>query len=623
MVKETDRGIIFNRRTFIVGTIQAGLMATLGGRLAWLQVVQGNKYKTLAENNRINIKMLPPSRGLIVDRLGVPIAINAQNFRVLVVPEQAPNLEASLSRLQKLVTVSPAEIQKVLKQIGKMPAYTPLEIRDNLGWEDVAKIEVNLPDLPGIYIDEGEIRHYPLFDMAAHAIGYVGAVSKSELTGDPVLTLPGFKIGKAGIEKSSDLLLRGTAGTAEVEVNVVGREVRELSNNPGHAGKKVNLTIDAELQKYVQERLSTEQSASAVVMDVNTGEIYAIASYPSFDPNIFTRGIPAEKWEELLSNPALPLTNKAVAGQYPPGSTFKMITALAALEAGVITRGNTVFCPGHFDYGDSRFHCWKHGGHGTMNVVDALAQSCDTFFYKTSLELGIDKIMACARKFGMGAKLDIGLPEERPGLIPSREWKRGQFNEAWQQGETIVASIGQGYTLTTPLQLAVMTARLVNGGVDITPRLIGTLDGIAPPAKPLSSLGFSAKNLEIVLKGMANVVNAPGGTALGSRISEPGFAMGGKTGTAQVKRITKEERAAGVNNADLAWRYRHHALFVGYAPLDKPRYACCVVVEHGGGGSAVAAPIARDILYMTQNRKPEKIALSTAGAEPVQPKGVQ
>lgn len=615
MERETERGQAFTRRAFIIAALQGGMLAVLGGRLAWLQVAQGSRYRTMAENNRINIKMLAPSRGQIVDRFGTVLAANSQNFRAIIIPEQTKDLASALSSLQKLIPLSQRDIQRVIKQAEKSAPFIPLEVRDTLAWDEVATVEVNLPDLPGIAIDEGEIRHYPMSEATAHLIGYVGAVSKADQTGsDPLLSLPGFRIGKTGIEKMYDRDLRGSAGSAEMEINVVGREVRELNNHPPQAGKRVMLTIDAGLQQFVQSRLAKERSASAVIMDARNGAVYALCSHPAFDPNTFTHGISAELWEELLADPGLPLNNKAIGGQYPPGSTFKMVTALAALEEKIISGATTFFCPGHFDFGNNRFHCWKHGGHGYMDVIGALTQSCDTFFYNVATQLNIDTLAAYAARLGLGSKLGLELDEERPGLIPTKNWKMGQFNEPWQPGETIVASIGQGYTLTTPLQLATMTARLVNGGKAVKPWITGFVGDRPGEDSVLPDSGFRKQNIDLILKGMTNVVGSTKGTAYGSRMLDEQYQMGGKTGTAQVRRITKEDRLEGVKNEDLPWKFRHHALFVGFAPVDAPRYACCVVVEHGVGGAIAAAPIAKDILLMAQQRDPAGTTLKPEGS---------
>ncbi|MGQ0526474.1 MAG: penicillin-binding protein 2 [Alphaproteobacteria bacterium] len=597
MNEDHDDARVFTRRAFIIGVMQTGLLAVLGGRLAWLQVVEGQRYKMMSDKNRINLKILAPSRGQIVDRAGVILAANNQNFRVMVIREQTDDLEKSLRSLRKFIPLDDESIQNILKLAKKTPKYAPLEVKDNLQWEQVARVELNLPDLPGLLIDVGESRTYPLGDATAHIIGYVGAINKSEVTEEPLLNLPDFKIGKTGIEKSHDVEMRGKAGTSEVEVNVIGREVRELSKTESVPGEKITLTLDAALQKFAQDRIAVEPSASAVVMDVQNGKIYALASHPGFDPNVFSRGIPATLWEELLANPANPLTNKAVAGLYPPASTFKMITALAGLKAGRINKNRRVFCPGHFSLGRTVFHCWKPAGHGSVNVVEAIKHSCDTFFYQIAMETGIDNIAAMARRLGLGDKMSFELPEERNGLVPDQAWKKKERGEKWHQGETVIAGIGQGYMLATPLQLAVMTARIANGGKAVKPWLTPQYSQESWP-----DMEIPAEHMKIVQEGMFAVVNVAGGTGMGSRIAEPGMEMAGKTGTAQVRRITKAQRASGVQNKDLPWKHRHHALFVGYAPVENPRYACAVVVEHGVGGAAAAAPIAKDILLEAQKR---------------------
>lgn len=616
MERDQDRTDKFSRRAFVVGGIQGLLLGTLVGRLGWLQIAESQRYRTLAESNRINVRLVAPPRGLIIDRTGKLLAINDQNFRLVVIPEQTDSIETTLRRLRSFVELPDKEITRLLKQAKKNPRFFPLEVKENLDWETVSKVEVNLPELPGVAIDVGEVRSYPMASATAHILGYVGAVSKNDESTDPLLKMPGFKIGKTGLEKTYDKALRGKAGSAEVEVNVVGREVRELRRTPAEPGKVLKLTIDADLQDFAQKRLLEQRSASAVVMDARSGEVYALASSPSFNPNDFAKGIPADLWEGLLADPALPLNNKAVGGSYPPGSTFKMITAMAALEAGLINEHTTQFCPGHYDLGNARFHCWKRGGHGTVNVVSALQESCDTFFYKIAVDLGINRISEMAKRFGLGAKLDFELPEERGGLMPTTQWKKQNLKDIWHPGESIVCSIGQGYVQATPLQLAVMTARMVNGGYAVKPWVTGYVGDDFTHDEPWEKIGVKQKNLELMMKGMDRVVNMPGGTAMGSRITEEGMEMGGKTGTSQVKRITADERARGIKQEDLPWKYRHHGLFVGYAPIHSPRYVCSVVVEHGGGGSAVAAPVARDLLLETQKRNPGAVTLRPVSSSP-------
>lgn len=595
---------MFSRRAFVLGGMQTGLLGVLAGRLAWLQIAEGKKYKTLSDKNRIHTKILAPSRGLIFDRSGSILAENTQNFRAMIVPEQSENVERILEKLRPILNLSDGDVERALENISKVAKFSSVEIKDDLSWEEVSQIEVNLPDFPGLSIDIGARRHYPLGEPTAHVIGYVGSVNQAELGEDPVLALPSQKIGKTGVEKSFESALRGRAGTAQVEVNVVGREIRTLDKQAAQDGDDLVLSLDAGLQKFTQDRVNQERSASAIIMDARTGAIYSMASGPSFDPNVFTKPLSASTWEEMLSNPGHPLTNKAVSGQYPPGSTFKMMTALAILEAGKAHVNDTVYCPGFYEYGSDRFHCWKRGGHGSMNVISALSQSCDVYFYKLATEVGIEKIAAMARQFGLGESYNFDLIEERKGLIPDKNWKLGRFGNSWQPGETIVASIGQGYMLTTPLQLAVMTARLVNGGYKIKPWLYANYQRLSQKLNTLSKVDVSRKNLDLVLKGMENVVNHEDGTALGSRIVEDSMKMGGKTGTAQVRRITMQQRHDGVKNQDLPWKSRHHALFVGYAPIHSPRYVASVVVEHGGGGSSAAAPLAKDLLLAVQKINP-------------------
>jgi penicillin-binding protein 2 len=605
--RDTDRSRSFARRTALIGGIKVGILGALASRLYYLQVVEAEGFKTLAEDNRINMRLIAPSRGQIVDRFGRPLAINNQNFRVLLVPEGNKDVAGTLNQLSTMFTLTEADIRRVMRDIERKRAFVPVLVRENLTWNEVSTVEVNAPDLPGISIDVGELRVYPHADILSHVLGYVGAVSESELTGDPVLALPGFRIGKSGIEKQHDLALRGKAGASNIEVNSVGRVIRELSREEGEQGRQVALTLDVELQRFAHERLSAERSAAAVIMDVHTGSVYALASTPSFDPNVFSKGIPADLWEELLNEPTSPLTNKAIAGQYPPGSTYKMVTALAGLESGAINLGHRVGCPGYTTLGNFTFHCWKKGGHGTVGLVEALAQSCDCFFYDVGKRAGIDKLAVAAKKLGIGIKLGFDVPGERPGIAPTQEWKRARFGQVWHQGETLVNAIGQGYTLATPLQLAVMTARLVNGGFAVVPHITKQV-GSEKERVQWPSLGIPKQYLDALLKGMQAVTTV--GTAARSQIREAGFEMGGKTGTAQVKRITAAERQANIKQESLPWRYRHHALFVGYAPLHAPRYSCSVIVEHGIGGSVAAAPIARDLLLETQKRDPARLVVA-------------
>ena len=602
MRSEKSRSKVFKRRLALIAGGKVAFLGALAGRLYYLQVVESDSYRMLAEENRINLVLLPPPRGFIVDRNGAALAVNTQNYRVVIVPEQTRDIAATLTALSKLIALSVHDIRRVERGVRRRRAFVPIIVRDNLSWGEVSRVEVNAPTLPGVSIDVGQSRHYPHGSALAHVLGYVAAVSEEELTGDPLLELPEFRIGKNGVEKKYDAVLRGTAGNSQVEVNALGRVIRELRRNEGQTGAEVALTIDLRLQQFATQRVQYERSASVVVLDVDNGDILAMVSTPSFDPNAFNDGLSTEAWNALTQNPDAPLLNKTIAGQYSPGSTFKLVVAMAALEAG-ISSGTRVFCKGHIELGDQRFHCWNEHGHGELTLHGAIRESCDVWFYEMARWLGIDLIAEMAKRLGLGKRLGVDLAGEQPGLIPTRAWKRKTLNAAWQGGETLVAGIGQGYVLTTPLQLAAMTAQIVNGGRVVRPKLQRdlSLPLNRPPGAMSPSLGFSPASLKFMVGALTDAVNAPSGTAYASRIPRARWAMGGKTGTSQVRRITILERERGVKkNADRPWKDRDHALFVGFAPVDQPRYAIAVVVEHGGAGATIAAPIARDILTELQ-----------------------
>lgn len=596
----------FSRRAILLGGAQLGLAAALVGRLYYLQVLEAARYKKLSEENRISLRLIPPPRGVIVDRLGNPMAVNKQNYRVIIVAEQTPDLDQTLDSLSQIIEISDYDRKRTMKEVSRKRPFLPVTVRENLTWEEVARVEVNTPDLPGVTIDVGQSREYVIGASAAHVVGYVAAVAESDLGDDPLLEIPGFRVGKNGIEKIYDLALRGKAGTSEVEVNSIGRVIRELSRDEGKPGAEMVLTLDRELQQFAVDRLGQESGAVAVV-DIHSGEVMVLASTPGFDPAAFAQGMTEDYWRQLTSDPKGPLTNKAIAGQYAPGSTFKTMVALAALDSGVVTPDHRVFCTGEVVLGDSHFHCWKKGGHGSVDMHEGIMKSCDVYFYDVARRVGIDRIAEMARRFGLGKIVGIDLPGEKTGLIPDSDWKLGVTGVAWQPGETLVAGIGQGYMLATPLQLAVMAARLANGGNAVVPHLSRDLvdrNGVRQREKPsFQPIGVSAEALKTVIGGMVAVCNDQHGTAYGSRIPDAGFQMAGKTGTSQVRRISRAERLAGVKkNEDLPWEERDHALFISFAPIDAPRFACAVIVEHGGGGSKAAAPIARDVLLQTQKR---------------------
>ena len=607
MRPEASRYKTVTRRAMLLAGGQAALFAVLAGRMYYLQVIEADQYKMLAEDNRINLRLLSPLRGRILDRFGEELAGNQQNYRVLLIPEQTASVEKTLLRLAKLSPVAEHDRSRVLREARRKRGFVPITVAENLTWEQFASINVHSPDLPGVQPDVGEPRHYPHGAAFAHVVGYVGAVSEDELGTDPLLELPGFRIGKSGIERTLDLDLRGKAGNSRVEVNAYGRVIRELARRDSQPGGEVVLTIDAGLQRHVAGLLAGE-SASGVVLDIHTGDVLVLVSMPSFDPNTFNFGFSHDAWGSLVSDPKTPLVNKAIAGQYPPGSTFKLIVALAALESGVISPEQSFFCTGSLELGDRTFHCWKKPGHGEMALVVAIEQSCDVYFFEVAKRVGVDRIAAMARRFGFGTKLGIALAAEKSGLIPTRAWKAATLGRPWQQGETLNTGIGQGYVLATPLQLAIMAARLGNGGKEVLPRLVRSSrdrPGAAANSGSPPALGIAQRWLALMHEAMVRVSNSPRGTAYRARVPYQDFQMAGKTGTSQVRRISRQERRRlGSHDEEKPWQERDHASFVAYAPAHEPRYAVAVVVEHGGSGARKAAPIVRDIVLEIRRRDP-------------------
>ena len=594
---ESTRGIA--RRSLIIAGIQAAAISALGFRMRSMQLDRAEEYRLLSDGNSIKIRLLPPARGLIMDRKGFVIAGNEQNYRVTITREEAGEVEAVLDRLALLIPITQAERETVLAEVAKRSPSTPVAVKDRLNWQQFAAIAVNAPALPGVTPESGLSRSYPRDGDFAHVMGYVGPVSDYDLSKlaepDPVLMLPEFQLGKVGLEAKLEDSLRGKAGARRVEVNSAGREMRELGRQEGQQGATVQLTLDAGLQNFARARLG-EESAAAVAIDVRNGDILAIASSPVFDPNKFVRGISSVDYKALMEHDHRPLADKTVQGVYPPGSTFKMVTLLAGLDSGVIGPGFTAYCPGYMTAGGRRFHCWRKGGHGTVGVVHSLEQSCDVFYYDLAQRVGIDRIAAMARRLGIGVRHDLPMSAVAEGIAPDRKWKRERYDQEWHVGDSLNASIGQGYVLASPLQLAVMAARVATGRV-VVPRLVKSIDGRPLPVPVFENLGIDPAHLKLARAGMDAVINGGRGTAGASKIVLDQWRMAGKTGTSQVRNITAAERARGVTrNEQLPWNRRDHALFVCFAPVQEPQIACSLIVEHGGGGSAVAAPIARDIM---------------------------
>lgn len=596
---DIDAARKITRRGMLLGSVQGVFVGVLALRMRYLQVEQADQFRLLATENAIKIRLLPPARGLIHDRKGVVIAGNEQIYRVTITREDAEDVPRLMADLARLIALPDDEIARLMVEIEKRPPTLPITLADRLTWEEFSRIAVNEPVLPGLTTEVGLSRFYPRGADFAHVLGYVGPVSDYDLSKiqdpDPLLQIPKFQIGKLGMEAKLEDLLRGKAGARRIEVNATGREMREVERREGDPGATLRTTLDARLQNYVIARLGAE-SAAAVVLDLTEGDILAIASAPSFDPNLFVRGISNADYSALTENDHRPLADKTVQGAYPPGSTFKLVTALAALEAGVIGPGETVYCPGYMQLGNRKFHCWKKGGHGRVDLEFSLEQSCDVFYYDVAQRVGIDKIAEMAKRLGLGVKHDLPMSAVTEGIAPSKDWKKERYGKDWQLGDTLNSSIGQGYVLASPLQLAVLTGRVATGRA-IEPRLVRAVNDKDVPLVPAPPLDIDPLHLQLVRNGMNRVMNGNHGTASASRTVDPAVLMGGKTGTSQVRNISVAERASGVvKNADLPWERRDHALFVCYAPVEAPRVAVALIVEHGGGGSTVAAPIARDIL---------------------------
>lgn len=605
MKREVQRTGIFTRRALLLLGGQLGILGALGARMYQVQVTEGQRYITLADENRISARMIAPPRGRILDRFGIVVAGSSTNWRAVLVAEQANNVQATLDAFSKLLPLSEYERARIDRDLHRNRKFIPVMVKEFLTWDEMASIQVNAPDLPGIVVDAGTTRNYPFSNKLAHLVGYVAPPNEADVAEDPLLGLPGLRIGRAGMEKFHDLALRGRAGAVQLEVNAVGRVIRELDHQEGQPGEEVGLTIDAGLQEFVLSTLGDE-SASSVVMDCRNGEVLAMATNPSFDPSVFNSGVSQSQWLEWTKDRRTPLINKATTGLYAPGSTFKMAVALAGLESGALKPGDHIECPGFLDLGDTRFHCWRKGGHGIQDLHMGLKNSCDVYFYEVARRTGMDKIAAMANRLGLGVELQLDLPGQRNGLIPTREWRQGQ-GHPWNIGDTVVAGIGQGYIQVTPLQLATYVSRLASGRL-VDPHLTRSIGGVLQPGSQPEDypvLAMPEKMLDEVRGGMWAVVNEPGGTAPLGRLPDTTVQLAGKTGSAQVRRVSRELRESGhFDSEKLPWEYRPHALFVAFAPYDAPRYAVAVVIEHGNAGAAAAAPMARDIMAETLRRDP-------------------
>ena len=594
MSNETTRQQSFSRRAFALGGGMAAVGAALVGRMTWLAVFEGEQYRLASENNRIQQRLIPPRRGWITDRTGKPLALNKPDYRLELIPEQVTDLDAVLARIRQVLPLTWEDELRIRADIAIQPAYMPVEIARQLDWPAFAALNVQVADIPGVSPVRAFARVYPDADQFAHLLGYVGAPTPEQYKAqkDPVLIFPGFRIGKDGMERAQDRALRGTAGAQRVEITARGKVVRELDTRSDTPGDTLKLTIDRDLQSFTARRLG-DNSASVIVIDCETGDVLTMVSMPAYDPNIFSTRVPSKLWKALQENDHTPLLNKSAMGLYPPGSTFKMVTALAVLGAAV-PPGDGVRCTGKYKLGNNTWHCHSRRGHGFVDMHTAIPKSCDVYFYAFGRQVGIDAIADMARKLGLGQKFDLPLAGQAAGIVPDTAWKRERYDKDWTVGETLNTSIGQGYLIANPLQLAVMTARIASGKM-VVPRLVLPNDKSPPPQ--FASLGIPEEHLAIVRQGMYDVVNAGIGTAKAARLPIPGVMIAGKTGTAQVRRISAAERRSGVKrNEALPWKQRDHALFVAFAPTDTPRYAVSVIIEHGIAGGRYAAPIARDVL---------------------------
>lgn len=588
---------LFARRALLLGAAQAGAFALIAGRLYQLQLMEGRKFGPLAEENRVSQRGLIPRRGRILDRRGRVIAANRESFRVAILPGDRSRMRRSLTTLARVVALPDADIERILAKAKGAPRLRPIAVRSGLTFEEAARIALLAPQLAGVEVESDHGRIYPFGRATGHVVGHVGSVDRPALDDDPFLKLPGVRVGKTGVELGMDRELRGGAGTQKYEVDAHGRTVRHLGDTEPVPGKDVVVTIDARLQERVFARLGGEPRAAVVALDVRSGEVVVLASVPAFDPGDLTVNFEEAAFERLRSDPHKPMLNRAIAGLYPPGSTFKMVTALAALEAGKVTLDETVSCSGAFHFADQTYRCWRHDGHGRVDLAAAIRESCDVFFYDLAERIGVDRIASMARRLGLGETYACGIGGQKDGLIPTTGWKRAVLGKGWLRGETILAGIGQGYVLATPLQLAVMTARLATGRA-VVPTFVRTPGSVLPDGPVFPPLDIPSQGLEAVRRAMVGVVNEAGGTggnaSLAGSLDGGAVIIAGKTGTSQVRTRSETDRERGED----AWEHRDHALFVSYFPAHAPRYAVSTVVEHGGGGGATAAPIVRDVIAM-------------------------
>tara|TARA_B110000438_G_scaffold293771_1_gene334158 strand:- start:2580 stop:4505 length:1926 start_codon:yes stop_codon:yes gene_type:complete len=611
-----------SRRMFIFTLVKVAVFFSIIGRLFYLQISENIKYRSLSDKNRLREWKVVPQRGIIEDYFGQKIATNKQVFQLHMLPEDVPNIEVLFFKLSKLINFNEREKTNLLKRLKKRKPWQPIIISDNLSWPEFSRLNLFLHETQGIKPVVAVARQYIKDGSFSHLIGYVSAISVRDLENNKFLrsiNVPGLKTGKSGLEKSLNNSIIGVPGSQRFEVNAYGKRVKELKFTQGSVGKNYRTTIDQEVQQYANEQIKNK-SGSVCVMDIHTGDVVAMVSSPTFDPNQFVHGISIENWNKLLEDKNKPMMNKSLAGLYPPGSTIKPIVALSALENDVVNPNFLVDCRGKIDFYEKRYHCWKEKGHRLMGLRDAIKQSCDIYFYEISRRLGIDRMAETATKFGLGKKTFNFFNEEKKGIVPNTKWKIDNIGQNWYLGETLISGIGQGYFQTTPMQLCLMTAQLANGGYKIKPRIIDDRNAIQPIINAwrkefyirnnnldlsnpeLEKLFTNKENVKFVLDAMYGATNEPRGTSYGSRLTKSEYIYAGKTGTSQVRVISEEQRRLKLKNKDLAYENRDHALFTAFAPYKNPKYAISVIIEHGGSGSSGAAPIAKKIIKKLLDR---------------------
>ena len=641
-----------NRRMFIIGVAKFIVFTGIITRLFSLQITENKKYLTLSDKNRLREWRLPPTRGEFLDYFGNVIAGNLKVYQLHVIPEQVEDFRYLMLRLKEILNLSNNKFAKIIKKKNRQKPWETLIVSKNLTWEQFTKVNYFLHDLTGVKPVLSVSRNYPFGDNYTHILGYVSEASEKDILNNELIKrnyVPGLKVGKTGLEKTFENLLIGTNGIQRYEVNAYGKRISQLDHSDGINGETIKLTIDTEIQKLCSQLLKGV-SGSISVMDIYTGDMVAMQSSPSFDPNLFLFGINQDDWQLIRNNPLKPLINKTVSGLYSPGSTFKPMVALSALENGIVSKNFKVNCTGKTEMYGQTYHCWKKKGHGIVNLKSAMKQSCDTYFYEIARKLGVDRLKKTSEKFGLGKKvLDKNFNNEKKGLVPDTKWKKDKLGKGWVIGETLITGIGQGYIQTTPLQLCLMTAQLANGGYKIYPRIIANKDSetveeikflISKNSKTLKEkknnllevgeelLGIvkekkynrlfkNSENIKLVREAMFASTNEIRGTSYSSRIEDPKYQFAGKTGTSQVKRITEKDREMDLKTADIPYNERDHALYIAFGPYKNPRYAVSIVIEHGGSGSSTAAPIAKKLFkliidrheFREKNRKQESLKI--------------